>query len=187
MRFSSLRPGLSAQSSSLAIKSTIKSLLSHRAAYSRKKSSHITNAASESEEPSEQQPSSSSSARKRVLSGVQPTGRLHLGNYMGAIKNWVGLQEDYDTYFCVVDLHAITVPHDPVELKSSTRTMAATYLAAGIDPARSKVFVQSHISAHAELQWLLNCVTPIGWLNRMIQFKEKARKQGEEVRVSLYS
>jgi tryptophanyl-tRNA synthetase len=104
---------------------------------------------------------------------------------MGAIKNWVGLQEEYDTFFSIVDLHAITVPHDPIELKQSTRTMAATYIAAGIDPARSKVFVQSHISAHAELQWLLNCVTPIGWLNRMIQFKEKARKQGEEVRAGL--
>uniref|UniRef100_A0A7R9V1U2 tryptophan--tRNA ligase n=1 Tax=Chlamydomonas euryale TaxID=1486919 RepID=A0A7R9V1U2_9CHLO len=123
--------------------------------------------------------------RKRVLSGVQPTGKLHLGNYMGAIKNWVGLQETYDTFFCVVDLHAITVPHDPKELRDSTRTMAATYLAAGIDPDRATVFVQSHVTAHAELQWLLNCVTPIGWLNRMIQFKEKSRKQGEEVRAGL--
>jgi len=123
--------------------------------------------------------------RKRVLSGVQPTGKLHLGNYMGAIKNWVGLQETFDTYFCVVDLHAITVPHDPVELRASTRTMAATYMAAGIDPARATIFVQSHVPAHAELQWLLNCVTPIGWLNRMIQFKEKARKQGEDVRAGL--
>lgn len=82
-----------------------------------------------------------------------------------------------DTFFCVVDLHAITVPHDPVELKAATRTMAATYIAAGIDPNRSTVFVQSHVPAHAELQWLLNCITPIGWLNRMIQFKEKSRKQ----------
>lgn len=123
--------------------------------------------------------------RKRVLSGVQPTGRLHLGNYMGAIKNWIGLQEQYDTFFCVVDLHAITVPHDPLDLRSSTRTMAATYLASGVDPKRSTVFVQSHVSAHAELQWLLNCVTPIGWLNKMIQFKEKSRKQGEEVRAGL--
>jgi tryptophanyl-tRNA synthetase len=90
-----------------------------------------------------------------------------------------------DTFFCVVDLHAITVPHDPVELKTATRTMAATYLAAGIDPARSSVFVQSHVPAHAELQWLLNCVTPIGWLNRMIQFKEKARKQVSQVNMTL--
>lgn len=123
--------------------------------------------------------------RKRVLSGVQPTGKLHLGNYLGAIKNWVGLQETYDTFFCVVDLHAITVPHDPVELRASTRSMAATYIAAGIDPSHSTIFVQSHVAAHAELQWLLNCVTPIGWLNRMIQFKEKSRKQGEDVRAGL--
>jgi len=123
--------------------------------------------------------------RKRVLSGVQPTGKLHLGNYLGAIKNWVGLQEQFEPFFCVVDLHAITAPHDPVELRNSTRTMAATYMAAGIDPSRATIFVQSHVSAHAELQWLLNCVTPIGWLNRMIQFKEKSRKQGEEVRAGL--
>ncbi|KAJ9529955.1 hypothetical protein QJQ45_023261, partial [Haematococcus lacustris] len=129
--------------------------------------------------------SSAQAVRKRVLSGVQPTGKLHLGNYLGAIRNWVGLQETYDTFFCVVDLHAITVPHDPAELRSATRTMAATYMAAGIDPERSTIFVQSHVPAHAELQWLLNCVTPMGWLNRMIQFKEKARKQVCEMKVWL--
>lgn len=123
--------------------------------------------------------------RKRVLSGVQPTGRIHLGNYMGAIKNWVKLQEDYDTFYCVVDLHAITAPHDPVELRTATRSVAATYMAAGIDPDKASIFVQSHVTAHAELNWLLECVTPIGWLNRMIQFKEKARKQGEDVRAGL--
>jgi tryptophanyl-tRNA synthetase len=123
--------------------------------------------------------------RKRVLSGVQPTGKLHLGNYMGAIKNWVPLQDDYDTFFCVVDLHAVTVQHDPAELRAATRSMAAAYLAAGIDPSKASIFVQSHVSAHAELSWLLECTTPMGWLQRMIQFKEKARKQGEDVRAGL--
>jgi tryptophanyl-tRNA synthetase len=120
-----------------------------------------------------------------VLSGVQPTGKLHLGNYMGAIKNWVPMQEDYDTFFCVVDLHAITVQHDPKDLRAATRNMAAAYLAAGIDPDRASIFVQSHVAAHAELSWLLECTTPMGWLQRMIQFKEKARKQGEDVRAGL--
>ncbi|PNW83659.1 hypothetical protein CHLRE_05g238322v5 [Chlamydomonas reinhardtii] len=123
--------------------------------------------------------------RKRILSGVQPTGRPTLGNYLGAMKNWVALQESYDNYFCVVDLHAITVPHDPVELRAATRSMAATYIAAGIDPERATIFVQSHVPAHAELAWLLSCVTPLGWLGRMIQFKEKSRKQGEDVRTGL--
>lgn len=123
--------------------------------------------------------------RKRILSGVQPTGRPTLGNYLGAMKNWVALQENYDNYFCVVDLHAITVPHDPAELRASTRSMAATYMAAGIDPAKATIFVQSHVAAHAELCWLLSCVTPLGWLGRMIQFKEKSRKQGEDVRAGL--
>jgi len=125
--------------------------------------------------------------RKRVLSGVQPTGTLHIGNYFGAIRNWVGLQDLYDTFFCVVDLHAITVPHDPKELQDAVRKSAALYVASGIDPARSKIFVQSHVSAHAELAWLLTCTTPIGWLQRMIQFKEKARKQGEDVTTGLLS
>lgn len=118
--------------------------------------------------------------RLRVLSGVQPTGSIHLGNYLGAIRNWVALQESYDTFYCVVDLHAITAPHDPRLLADATRTVAALYLAAGVDPARSCVFVQSHVAAHSELAWLLNCCTPIGWLNKMIQFKEKARKQGDD-------
>ena len=118
--------------------------------------------------------------RKRVLSGVQPTGSIHMGNYLGAIKNWVALQEEYDTFYCVVDLHAITMPHDPKELLAATRSSAAVYMACGVDPAKANVFVQSHVPAHAELTWLLNCVTPMGWLNRMIQFKEKSRKQGSE-------
>ena len=123
--------------------------------------------------------------RPRVLSGVQPTGSLHLGNWLGAIRNWVGLQDSHDTFFCVVDLHAITVPHEPGRLAEDTLTTAALYLACGIDPSRSTVFVQSQVSAHSELCWLLNCVTPLNWLERMIQFKEKAIKQGDQVSVGL--
>ena len=123
---------------------------------------------------------------KRVLSGVQPTGALHLGNYLGAIRQWVKNQDAYDNYFCVVDLHAITVPHDPKKLRAETVQSAAMYVASGIDPSRSKIFVQSHVRAHAELCWLLNCVTPMNWLERMIQFKEKAKKQGENVGVGLF-
>lgn len=122
---------------------------------------------------------------QRILSGVQPTGNLHLGNYLGAIQNWVEIQKDYDSFFCVVDLHAITVPHDPKELADNTRAIAALYLACGIDLAHSTIFVQSHVKAHSELAWLLNCVTPLNWLERMIQFKEKAQKQGENVSVGL--
>ncbi|EED93772.1 predicted protein [Thalassiosira pseudonana CCMP1335] len=118
--------------------------------------------------------------RRRILSGVQPTGSLHLGNYLGAIKQW--------NFFCVVDMHAITVPQDPGELEESTLTSAALYIAAGIDPTKSKVFVQSHVSAHAELAWLLNCATPMNWLERMIQFKDKSKKAGtESVRVGLFT
>jgi len=124
-------------------------------------------------------------ARPRVLSGVQPTGALHLGNWLGAIRNWVDLQDSHETFFCVVDLHAITVPHDPARLAEDTLTTAALYLACGIDPSRSTVFVQSHVPAHSELAWLLNCVTPLNWLERMIQFKEKALKQGDNVSVGL--
>ena len=123
--------------------------------------------------------------KKRVLSGVQPTGNLHIGNYLGAIRNWVETQADYENFFCVVDLHAITVPHDPKTLASNTRDIAALYIACGIDPEVSTIFVQSHVSAHAELTWLLNCITPLNWLERMIQFKEKAVKQGENVGVGL--
>jgi tryptophanyl-tRNA synthetase len=116
---------------------------------------------------------------------VQPTGALHLGNWLGAIRNWVDLQSSHDTFFCVVDLHAITVPHQPAQLAEDTLSTAALYLACGIDPERSTVFVQSHVSAHCELAWLLNCVTPLNWLERMIQFKEKAIKQGDQVSVGL--
>ena len=123
--------------------------------------------------------------RPRVLSGVQPTGALHLGNWLGAIRNWVDLQESHDTFVCVVDLHAITVPHDPSRLAEDTRSTAALYLACGMDPKRCSVFVQSQVAAHSELCWLLNCVTPLNWLERMIQFKEKAVKQGDNVSVGL--
>lgn len=124
-------------------------------------------------------------AAKRILSGIQPTGTLHLGNYLGAIRNWVDLQQDYDSYLFMADLHAITVPHDPKTLATSTLQVAATYIACGIDPERSTIFVQSHVSAHAELAWLLNCITPLNWLERMIQFKEKGIKQGENVSIGL--
>ncbi|HIK28011.1 MAG: tryptophan--tRNA ligase [Oscillatoriaceae bacterium SKW80] len=123
--------------------------------------------------------------KQRILSGVQPTGNLHLGNYLGAIRNWVQGQSQYDNYFCVVDLHAITVPHNPATLASDTYNVAALYLACGIDLKYSTIFVQSHIPAHAELTWLLNCITPINWLQDMIQFKEKAVKQGENVATGL--
>ncbi len=123
--------------------------------------------------------------KQRVLSGVQPTGNLHLGNYLGAIRNWVEAQEQYDNYFCVVDLHAITVPHDPAVLADNSYAIAALYLACGIDLTHSTIFIQSHVRAHTELTWLLNCITPLNWLERMIQFKEKAVKQGENVSVGL--
>jgi tryptophanyl-tRNA synthetase len=123
--------------------------------------------------------------KQRILSGVQPTGNLHLGNYLGAIRNWVENQQDYDNFFCVVDLHAITVPHDPKKLAQDTYAIAALYLACGIDLKYSTIFVQSHVSAHSELTWLLNCITPLNWLERMTQYKEKALKQGENVSVGL--
>ncbi|KAE9609128.1 putative tryptophan--tRNA ligase [Lupinus albus] len=128
----------------------------------------------------------SPSVRKRVVSGVQPTGSIHLGNYFGAIKNWVALQNTYDTLFFIVDLHAITLPYDVQQLSKATKSTAAIYLACGVDPSKASVFVQSHVRAHVELMWLLSSTTPIGWLNKMIQFKEKSRKAGdEEVGVAL--
>ncbi len=123
--------------------------------------------------------------KQRILSGVQPTGNLHLGNYLGAIHNWVNLQKKYENFFCVVDLHAITVPHDPKTLVTDTYSIAALYLACGIDLNDSTIFIQSHVAAHSELVWLLNCITPLNWLERMIQFKEKAIKHGENVSVGL--
>ncbi|MEN9207850.1 MAG: tryptophan--tRNA ligase [Gloeomargarita sp. GMQP_bins_120] len=123
--------------------------------------------------------------RPRVLSGVQPTGHLHLGNYLGAIRHWVAGQQERENYFCVVDLHAMTVPYNPAELAHNTYNVAAWYLACGLDPQQSVIFIQSHVPAHSQLAWLLNCITPLNWLERMIQFKEKALKQGEEVGVGL--
>ena len=124
-------------------------------------------------------------SKQRIFSGVQPTGNLHLGNYLGAIRNWVEVQNQYDNYFCVVDLHAITVPHNPATLAADTYAIAALYLACGIDLTHSTIFVQSHVRAHSELTWLLNCITPLNWLQDMIQFKEKAVKQGENVGTGL--
>ena len=115
--------------------------------------------------------------KKRVLSGIQPTGSLHLGNYLGAIKHWVDGQDVKENYICIVDLHAITVYQDPGELRENTRRLMALLIACGIDPDRSTLFVQSHVRAHAEGCWLLTCVTPLGWLERMTQFKDKALKQ----------
>jgi tryptophanyl-tRNA synthetase len=114
--------------------------------------------------------------KPRVLSGIQPTGELHLGNYLGALRQWVTNQHRFDNYFCVVDLHAITAPHDAAKLADNTRQVAALYLACGLDPAQNRIFVQSHVRAHAELAWLLNCVTPMSWLERMTQFKDKSKK-----------
>ncbi len=123
----------------------------------------------------------------RILSGMQPTNQLHLGNYLGALKNWVSLQDHGEALFCVVDLHAITQPQDPATLAQSTREIAAAYIAAGIDPTRSAVFVQSHVPAHAEMAWILSCFARVGWLDRMTQFKEKAGKDREGALVGLYS
>lgn len=123
----------------------------------------------------------------RVFSGVQPTGNLHLGNYLGAIRKFVALQEDHECIYCVVDLHAITVWQDPVELGKNTREVTAAFLAAGIDPKKHIVFNQSQVAGHAELAWLFNCVARMGWLNRMTQFKEKAGKDREKASVGLFS
>lgn len=118
--------------------------------------------------------------KKRVLSGIQPSGNLTLGNYLGALRQWVAEQDNYESYFCIVDMHAITVPQDPESLRQKTREVAAIYLASGINPERATVFVQSHVAAHAELAWILTCTAPLGWLNRMTQFKDKAAKQQQD-------
>ena len=124
---------------------------------------------------------------KRVFSGVQPTGNLHLGNYLGAIKNWVAMQREYDCLYCIVDLHAITMPQVPDELTGNTREVTAGLLAAGLEPETCIIFNQSRVAAHAELAWLLNCFTPLGWLNRMTQFKEKAGKRRDNALLGLYA
>ena len=124
---------------------------------------------------------------KRILSGVQPSGDLHLGNYLGAIKNFVALQKEYECFFCVVDLHAITVWQDPQVLANKTREVTAAFIASGIDPVKNNIFVQSQVPQHAQLGWLFNCVARMGWLNRMTQFKDKAGKNSENVSVGLFS
>lgn len=123
----------------------------------------------------------------RIFSGVQPTGNLHLGNYLGAIRNWVRLQNDYECLYCVVDLHAITVWQEPSELRANTREVAAGLIAAGIDPKKHILFNQSQVPGHAELAWIFNCVARLGWLSRMTQFKEKAGKHKENASVGLYA
>lgn len=123
----------------------------------------------------------------RIFSGIQPTGNLHLGNYLGAIRNWVRLQADYECIYCVVDMHAITLEQNPAELTASTREVAACLIAAGIDTEASILFNQSQVSAHAELAWIFNCIARLGWLNRMIQFKEKAGKDRENASIGLYA
>jgi tryptophanyl-tRNA synthetase len=125
--------------------------------------------------------------KQRVFSGVQPSGNLHLGNYLGALKNWVSIQDRYENYFCIVDLHAITVPQDPKVLRQKVREVTAVYLGVGLDPEKSVIFRQSRVSGHAELAWLLNCIAKVGELSRMTQFKDKARKGGAEAAsVGLY-
>ena len=125
--------------------------------------------------------------RKRVLSGIKPSGELTLGNYLGALRRWVDMQDQYENYFCIVDLHAITEPQDPQELRRRTRDLAALYLAAGLDTQKSVIFVQSHVAAHSELAWLLNCFTPMGWLERMTQYKDKiAKGSGERISTGLF-
>jgi tryptophanyl-tRNA synthetase len=126
-------------------------------------------------------------AKELVFSGVQPTGNLHLGNYLGAIVNFVKLQQTHECIYCVVDLHAITVWQDPAELTKATREVAAAFIASGIDPTKHIIFNQSQVSGHAELAWVFNCVARLGWLNRMTQFKEKAGKDRENASVGLYA
>jgi tryptophanyl-tRNA synthetase len=118
--------------------------------------------------------------KPRVFSGIQPSGGLHLGNYLGAIRNWVRDQERYDNIFCIVDLHAMTLPYDPTTLQERILDLAATYVASGISDQYSTIFVQSHVAAHSELAWILECYTPMGWLERMVAFKEKAGRQSSE-------
>ena len=125
--------------------------------------------------------------KKTVLSGVQPTGDLHLGNYLGAIKNFAKMQNENDCLFCVVDLHAITIFQDPLELRNNTYEITAAYLACGIDPKKSIIFNQSQVPGHAELAWILNCICRVGWLNRMTQFKEKSGKNSENMSSGLFT
>src|SRR5262245_26836505 len=122
-----------------------------------------------------------------VLSGMQPSGQLHLGNYLGALKNWVKMQDEMPCFYCIVDLHAITVWQDPKVLTNATREVTAAYIAAGVDPSRSALFNQSQVREHAELAWIFNCVARLGWVDRMTQFKEKTGKHKERASVGLYT
>ena len=126
--------------------------------------------------------------KKRVLSGIQPTGQIHIGNYLGAVKQWVQMQSEYDCVFSIVDMHAITIPpFDPATLKKNVLDLAAILIACGIEPEKSVLFVQSDVHEHAELAWMLNCITPLGWLNRMTQFKQKSGQNKENASVGLYT
>ena len=128
-----------------------------------------------------------SQINNRILSGIQPTGNLHLGNYLGAINNFVALQKKFDCFFMLADMHAITVRHDPKILKDNIIDTAAAFLASGIDSNKNTIFIQSSVGAHAELAWIFNCVARIGWINRMTQFKEKAGSNKEKASVGLYT
>ncbi|HYD29416.1 MAG TPA: tryptophan--tRNA ligase [Azospirillaceae bacterium] len=123
----------------------------------------------------------------RIFSGMQPTRQLHLGNYLGALRNWVALQDQYESIFCIVDLHALTIEHKPDQLRQNIREVTAAYIAAGVDPDRCIIFNQSAVAAHSELAWILSCHAPLGWLNRMTQFKEKAGKHRDNAVLGLYS
>ncbi len=125
--------------------------------------------------------------KKRIFSGAQPTGELHIGNYLGALRNWVALQDQYECFYCIVNLHAITMPQDPQALKQKTLDLAKIYLAAGVDPDKSKIFIQSDVPEHAELAWTLNCIARMGELERMTQFKDKGRGNAERASVGLFT
>lgn len=125
--------------------------------------------------------------KKRIFSGAQPTGQLHIGNYLGALKNWVALQDDYEAFYCIVNLHAITLPQDPAVLRQKTLDLARIYLAAGVDPEKSTIFVQSDVQQHAELTWILSCISRMGELERMTQFKDKGKGNAERAGVGLFT
>ncbi|MCX7920636.1 MAG: tryptophan--tRNA ligase [Clostridia bacterium] len=125
--------------------------------------------------------------KKRIFSGVQPSGNLTIGNYLGAIKNWVGLQDEYDCMYCIVDLHTLTVRQDPKELRQRSLSVLALYMACGLDPEKNILYLQSHVAAHAELAWILNCYTYIGELNRMTQFKDKSQRHADNINAGLFT
>src|SRR5687768_16859316 len=125
--------------------------------------------------------------KKRILSGAQPTGQLHIGNYLGVLKNCVALQDEYEAFYCIVNLHAITLPQDPKTLRQKTLDLARIYLAAGVDPTRSTIFIQSEVTEHAELTWILSCISRMGELERMTQFKDKGKGNAERAGVGLFT